>query len=122
MAVAWKKGGGTILVTVGILFLIGAVWATITYLDGVGTLEDNKEYRDSQIDEDTSSMNQTIEDQEETLDTKEYVMGICFPVAVITLIGGILLLVSYYKKKKGAVSPSPPQNTQNIPGQPPSPP
>jgi DNA-directed RNA polymerase subunit RPC12/RpoP len=97
-----KLAGGVILIIVAALFIIFAAIAAITYFDGVPKVEDKKEIRDrmEELGYDTSSLDEEIENDEETLNSKIFSMGICSSIGIILIIIGIILIYLWNKEKK----------------------
>lgn len=112
------KIGGIILVIIGVILVCGAVWAGITYADGIAKqeeIEDKlKEYEErGDVDNYIYKENKKRYDEnEDMLATKEQAMGICTPLGVILLIIGIILIKKSGKKEMGAVNVYPEQIQQ----------
>lgn len=95
------KIGGIILLIVGLILLIGGLWAGITYLDGIGKQEDNKEYRETlPPGAERDRVDKIIEENEEMLKIKEPATAICNPIGIIMVIFGIVLILKDRKQEK----------------------
>jgi len=92
---------GTILVVIAGIGMLGAFWVTYTYADGVDTQEENEEYRDLlPPGPERDELDKLIEENKDLLSSKKTIMAICWPVFIVSLIAGILLLVFANKRKK----------------------
>ena len=95
------KIGGIIFLIVGLILLIGGMWAGITYLDGMGKQEDNREYRDTLAPgSERDRVDKIIEENEEMFKIKGPAVAICTPIGIILVIFGIVLLLKSKKQVK----------------------
>lgn len=96
------KIGGIIILIVGLILLIGGLWAGITYLDGIGKQEDNnKKYRDAlQPGPERDRVDKIIEENEQMFRVKGPVVAICNPIGIIMVIFWIVLILKGRKKEQ----------------------
>jgi flagellar basal body-associated protein FliL len=109
---------GVVLILVSIGPLIFGGVAAATYFASQDTMEENKKTRDEaeELGMDTSEMDRQIEQDEETMKTKQMFMGICLPTGGILLILGIvLIIVGIVKGKKKQPAPPPQPPPQQVP-------
>ena len=84
-----KKTGGIVLIAVGVLFLIGAIFMHMRYTGNQETYDDNEAavpgYAESPAGQDA----------QDTLDTQERFRMICGVIGIIPLILGAALFVKF---------------------------
>jgi predicted RND superfamily exporter protein len=109
--------GGIICLIIAAIFIVFAIISTVTYLDGLETLEDNKKYRDKlkEEGEDTSDLDEEISKQEATMRTKEQAMASCTPTGIVLVIVGIFLILKGRKRLSMVTQPQYPTPSQYPP-------
>ena len=86
---------GVICIVLSVAPLIFSIIATVTYIDGVGVVDDKEKERDrlEDIGQPTGELDKQIEDDKDLLATKRTGMAICYPITFVLLLVGILLLI-----------------------------
>lgn len=93
---------GVTCIVLSVIPMIFSIIATVTYVDGVGVVEDKENLRDALKDTgaDTSYLDAEIEEDKDTLNTKKIGMAVCYPVTFVLLLVGIFLIIIGVKKGK----------------------
>lgn len=93
---------GIILILAALGLLIGASLTAAAYAENLDTHEKNKDYLDS-LTEGSAEYNEKkeiYEDEGDTLQRQEMIMGACFPLGIISIIVGIFFIIDWKKSKK----------------------
>jgi len=102
------------------IFFVGAIITATTYYQSMDVMESNKNTRDAikNIGGDTTEMDGKIQQDQQLLDSKVYLMSICFPVGIIFMIFGITLVMLHYRARKRDHAAQYPPATGSPPCQP----